>query len=60
MADNDYDPRNANAIAASEKAAARVALSPRCRVCDRPMVCGQDRSNRGAHFICAPPDQRSS
>lgn len=27
---------------------------PACRVCGQPMVCGQARSNEGAHFACDP------
>jgi hypothetical protein len=37
----------------SEQRAATLAVDyPACRVCGKPMVAGQERSNRGAHFTC--------
>jgi hypothetical protein len=41
--------------AAEKRAAVGFDHFPRCRVCSAPMVCGQETSNRGAHFVCAPP-----
>ncbi len=36
---------------AAEKIAAGV--FPNCDVCHRPMVCGQEGWNHGAHVVCA-------
>lgn len=42
------------AAAAQKRAEALVVVSPKCRVCGRPMVVGQEKSNGGAHFACDP------
>lgn len=48
--------KGATLIALSEQRAARIAEFPPCQVCHKPMVCGQETSNRGAHFTCRPPE----
>lgn len=31
----------------------KAGVFPNCDVCHRPMVCGQETWNRGAHVVCA-------
>jgi hypothetical protein len=50
----------ATVAAVAQRRAERIALdSPRCAVCGRSMVAGQERprplGNDGAHYLCRPP-----
>jgi hypothetical protein len=51
-----WQERHDSTFAAAAHAGARHEIDdPRCSVCYRPMTCGQEYLNGGAHFVCDPP-----
>lgn len=45
--------------AAAKRAEAGYAHFPACRICHRPMLCGQEYSNRGAHYVCTESENNA-